>query len=67
MKIKYVPDDERMHNPLIKYGIRFEKGKTTEVKDEALAEKLLNCPYFEKPKAGRPRVTHESTSSNKSS
>ena len=50
MKITYIPEvingEQAQGDTINKYGVDFVKGQSVEIEDQALAEKMLTCPYF---------------------
>jgi len=50
MKITYIPEvingEQAQGDSINKYGVFFDKGETKDIEDEALAAKMLTCPYF---------------------
>lgn len=59
MKILYTPEvidgKQLQGDTLNKYGVEFEKGKLTDVENEALIKKMLTCPYFSGRKKPGPK------------
>ena len=59
MNITYKPS-KGMADSLEKYGEQFEKGKSTQIENEQLCEKLLTCPYFSEVKVTPKKKTTKS-------